>query len=105
HYVLNLSEGIEEPGGIKWDLLSFLFTLQLDCCDCLSLTRDKNIWKGCVFCSYISILRPHNSTYHWSLTRGSHQWNLYFISPNWKKLLDIKARYKKSKYFIIHIGA
>lgn len=90
HYVLDLSEGIENPGGIKWDLclcLLFSWIVVIACLLKGIKTSGKVVYFAATFPYFVLIILLITGL----LQEGSMNGILYFISPNWKKLLDIKV--------------
>ncbi|GFY35787.1 sodium- and chloride-dependent glycine transporter 2 [Trichonephila clavipes] len=90
NYVLNLSGGIEEPGGIKWDLclcLLFSWIVVIACLLQGIKTSGKVVYFAATFPYIVLIILLITGL----LQEGAINGILYFISPNWKKLLDIKS--------------
>ncbi|XP_055933093.1 sodium- and chloride-dependent glycine transporter 2-like isoform X1 [Argiope bruennichi] len=90
NYVLNLSEGIEDPGGIKWDLslcLLFSWIVVIACLLQGIKTSGKVVYFAATFPYIVLIILLITGL----LQEGAVNGILYFISPNWKKLLDIKV--------------
>ncbi|XP_076319914.1 sodium-dependent proline transporter-like isoform X3 [Tachypleus tridentatus] len=90
HYVLQLTEGIENSGGIKWDLSLCLLLSWIIVVFCLLKgikTSGKVVYFAATFPYIILLILLITGL----LQEGAIDGVLYFITPTWQKLLDIKV--------------
>ncbi|GAB6029247.1 Solute carrier 6 [Chamberlinius hualienensis] len=89
-YVLDISDGIHELNGVKWDLALCLLLSWVIVCGCLFKgikTSGKVIYFAATF-PYVILL---TLLIRGLLLEGSTKGILYFIIPDWSKLTDIKV--------------
>ncbi|XP_076319918.1 sodium- and chloride-dependent glycine transporter 2-like isoform X6 [Tachypleus tridentatus] len=92
HYVLQLTEGIENSGGIKWDLSLCLLLSWIIVVFCLLKgikTSGKVVYFAATFPYIILLILLITGL----LQEGAIDGVLYFITPTWQKLLDIKEHH------------
>ncbi|KAG1705088.1 Sodium- and chloride-dependent glycine transporter 2 [Nymphon striatum] len=89
-YVLEITPGIESSGGIKWDLALCLLFSWIVVVLCLMKgikTSGKVVYFAATFPYVILIMLLINGL----LLDGAFAGVMYFITPKWGKLLDIKV--------------
>ncbi|XP_068082060.1 sodium-dependent proline transporter-like [Anabrus simplex] len=89
-HVLNLSEGLEKIGSIKWDLalcLIFSWSIVVLCLVKGIKTSGKVVYFAATFPYVILIILLVTGL----LQEGAIDGIVYFFTPSWKKLLDIQV--------------
>ncbi|RWS20721.1 sodium- and chloride-dependent glycine transporter 2-like isoform X3 [Leptotrombidium deliense] len=88
--VLDLSEGLETLGGIKWDLALCLFISWLIVVLCL-LKGVKSSGKVVYFAATFPYLILFALLIAGFTQKGSLDGIVYFLKPQWRKLLEIEV--------------